>query len=248
MAKTMLVTGASRGIGAAVARLAAARGYQVAVNYHRSEGAANEVVAAIKEAGGTAVAIRADVARPDEVARLFAETEAALGTPDVLVNNAGIIGGVREIENVDEALLSDVFAANVFSAFYCASEAVKRMSTRHGGKGGVILNLSSAAARHGGLPQESHYAASKGAIDSFTVGLAKEVGKCGIRVNALRPGLITTEMHDAHGGVAKIAELAPSVPIGRAGTVEEIAEAVLWLASDGASYVHGAILDVSGGR
>jgi NAD(P)-dependent dehydrogenase (short-subunit alcohol dehydrogenase family) len=141
-----------------------------------------------------------------------------------------------------------VFAANVFSAFYCASEAVKRMSTRHGGNGGVIVNLSSAAARHGGIPLETHYAASKGAIDSFTVGLAKEVGKCGIRVNALRPGLITTEMHDAHGGVAKIAELAPSVPIGRAGTVEEIAEAVLWLASDGASYVHGAILDVSGGR
>ena len=248
MAGVMVVSGASRGIGAAVARLAAARGYAICVNYAQSREAAERLVGEIARGGGKAVAVRADVSRPEEAERLFAETDRALGRVSVLVNNAGIIGRQCRVEAIDQRLLEQLFATNVYGYFYCAREAVRRMSTKLGGPGGVIVNITSAAARHGGLPEEVHYAASKGAIDSFTVGLAKEVGREGVRVNAIRPGLILSDIHQAHGGNEWIQTLAPQVPIGRAGTPEEVAEAVLWLASDAASYTLGAIVDVTGGR
>jgi len=248
MRKVMIVTGASRGIGAAVARLAGARGYDVCVNYVNNRDAADAVVADIVRAGGRAVAIGADVSESEQAAELFHKVDEALGTVDVLVNNAGVIIRPCRIDAMDPQLLLRVFAVNTFGLFYCTREAVKRMSTRNGGRGGVILQMSSSAARHGGVPEETHYAASKGAIDSMTIGLAKEVGKEGIRVNAMRPGMIETEIHDVHGGEDLVRRVAPTVPLGRAGTADEVAEAVLWLVSDGASYVHGAILDVSGGR
>jgi len=248
MSKIMVVTGAGRGIGAAVARLAGARGYDVCVNYARSEAPAEALASEIRSKGQRAVALQADVSRDDEVKRLFAEVDRQLGRVDVLVNNAGIIGRQCRADEMAPELLRQVFAANTFSVFYCNREALRRMSTKHGGKGGAIVTISSVAARHGGLPSETPYAASKGALDSMTVGLAKEVGKEGVRVNAIRPGMIVTEIHAAHGGQATIDAVAPMVPIGRAGTPDEIAETVLWLASDAASYVHGAIIDVSGGR
>ena len=248
MAKVMLVTGASRGIGAATARMAASRGYAVCVNYLRNTEAADRLVAEIRAAGGEAIAIQADVSRDAEVMRLFAELDRQLGTLDVLVNNAGIINGQCRVDVMAAPRLEEIFAANVFSSFYCAREALKRMSTRHGGKGGAIVNVSSAVSRHGGLPEEVHYAATKGAADSFTIGLAKEVGREGVRVNAVRPGLIATEIHAAHGGKKTVDALAPTVPLGRVGTAEEVAEAILWLASDASSYLIGTIIDVSGGR
>lgn len=248
LSRVMIVTGAGRGIGAAIAELAGARGYAVCVNYAHSKEAAEQVAARIKAAGGKAVAIQADVSRDAEAKRLFAEVDAKLGRVDALVNNAGIIGRQCRVDEIDEALLQQVFAVNTFGYFYCTREALRRMSTKHGGKGGAIVNISSAAARHGGLPLESHYAASKGAVDSMTVGLAKEVGTEGVRVNAIRPGLIVTDIHQAHGGQATVAKVAPTVPIGREGYPKEIAEAALWLCSEGASYVHGAVIDVSGGR
>ena len=248
MAKVMLVTGASRGIGAAIAKLAGARGYAVCVNYNRSAAPAESLAEGIRAAGGKAVAVQADVGHDADVVRLFGEVDRQLGRIDVLVNNAGIINGQCRADEMTAARLAEIFAANTFSMFYCTREALKRMSTRHGGKGGVIVNMSSAAARHGGVPEETHYAASKGAIDSMTVGLAKEVGLEGVRVNAVRPGMIATAIHDAHGGQKTIDAIAPSIPLGRAGTADEVAETVLWLASDAASYLHGAIIDVSGGR
>jgi NAD(P)-dependent dehydrogenase (short-subunit alcohol dehydrogenase family) len=243
--KVMLVTGGSRGIGASIAKLAGERGYDVAVNYVRNAEAAGEVVAAIERAGGKAAAFRADAGSDDEVKRMFGEIDARLGTVGVLVNNAGILGAKR-VEDMDEATLTGIFRANVFSMYYCAREAVRRMSTKHGGKGGVIVNMSSVASRLGGLAGGSHYAATKGAIDTFSLALSKEVGAEGIRVNTIRPGLIETQMHDVHGGVNP--ELAKAVPLGRSGQAEEVARVVLWLASDEASYVHGAVIDVSGGR
>jgi NAD(P)-dependent dehydrogenase (short-subunit alcohol dehydrogenase family) len=174
--------------------------------------------------------------------------DATLGRVSVLVNNAGIIGGMCRVDAMAEARLQETFAINVFSYFYCAGAALRRMSTRHGGPGGAIVNISSAAARHGGLPEEAHYAASKGAIDSFTVGLAKEIGREGVRVNAVRPGLIVTDIHEAHGGDETIRVVGPTIPLGRVGQPMEVAETVLWLASDAASYLHGALIDVSGGR
>jgi NAD(P)-dependent dehydrogenase (short-subunit alcohol dehydrogenase family) len=248
MAKVMVVTGAGKGIGAAIAELAGQRGYAVCVNYAHSKDAAEQIVARIVAAGGEAIAVRADVSQPAEARRLFEETDARLGKVEALVNNAGIIGRQCRTDEIDAALLAEVFAVNTFSYFYCAREAIRRMSTKHGGNGGAIVNISSAAARHGGLPMESHYAASKGAIDSFTVGLAKEIGKEGVRVNAIRPGMIATDIHQAHGGEAAIRAVAPTVPIGREGFPMEVAEAALWLCSDASSYVHGAVLDVSGGR
>ncbi|MEH2557615.1 NAD(P)-dependent dehydrogenase (short-subunit alcohol dehydrogenase family) [Bradyrhizobium algeriense] len=248
MTGIMIVTGASRGIGAAIARKAAVSGYAVAVNYHRSAAAAEAVVADILTAGGRAVALCADISRSEEAARLFAEVDRELGAPDVLVNNAGMIGAPTPIEAASAAHLADVFAANVLSMFFCCREATLRMSCRRGGNGGTIINMSSVAARHGGLPNEAHYAASKGAIDSLTLALAKELGPQGIRVNAVRPGLIDTAIHDAHGGRAAIDALAPGVPLGRAGTAEEVADSVMWLVSSAAAYVHGALVDVSGGR
>jgi NAD(P)-dependent dehydrogenase (short-subunit alcohol dehydrogenase family) len=241
----MVVTGASRGIGAAVARLAAKSGYDVAVNFVRNREAAEGVARDVEAAGGRASIFQADVGDDAQVKRMFAGVDEKLGRLAVLVNNAGILGKQR-VEDMDEATLVETFRANVFSQYFCAREAVRRMSTRHGGKGGAIVNLSSVAARTGGLAGGSHYAATKGAIDSFSIGLAKEVGTEGIRVNAVRPGLIETDIHDVHGGMNP--ELAKTVPIGRSGTADEVARSVLWLASQEASYIHGAIIDVSGGR
>ena len=246
--KTMLVTGASRGIGAEIALLAGRSGYRVAVNYLRSEAAAQAVVAQIHQAGGQAVALQADVGRQDQVVAMFKQLDKAFGAPDVLVNNAGVLANFR-VDTADENNVVDVFRANVFSAFFCSREAIRRMSTAHGGKGGVIVNMSSVAARLGGMSGGSAYAASKGAIDSYNLALAKEVGLEGIRVNAIRPGLISTEIHALHGGIAKMEQMAKgAVPMGRAGSAREVAEVALWLASDAASYVHGSVVDVAGGR
>lgn len=246
--KVMLVTGASRGIGAEIALLAAERGWRVGVNYNSSEAAAAQVVARIREAGGDAAALQADVGRMDEVARLFAQMDSRFGRLDALVNNAGVLASFR-ITEVDAANVAGIYAANVFSAYYCASEAARRMSRSRGGAGGVIVNMSSVASRLGGLAGGTAYAGTKGAIDSFNLALAKELGPEGIRVNALRPGLIATEIHNVHGGVGQMEQLArTAVPLGRAGTAREVAEATLWLASDAASYVHGAVIDVAGGR
>lgn len=241
----MVVTGASRGIGAAVARLAGRSGYNVCVNYLRSEDAANQVLAGIRSDGGDGIAIQADVGSDEQVTALFEKVDLQLGRIDVLVNNAGILAR-RRVEDIVGAELTAIFRANVFSTFYCSREAVRRMSTQRGGKGGAIVNLSSVASRLGGLAGGSHYAATKGAIDTFTVALAKEVGKEGVRVNAVRPGLIETEIHAVHGGLDP--ELAKAVPLGRSGSAEEVARVILWLVSDAASYVHGAVVDVAGGR
>ncbi|MDB5947990.1 MAG: short-chain dehydrogenase/reductase [Ramlibacter sp.] len=248
MSKVMLVTGGSRGIGAEIALLAGRSGYKVGVNYLRSEAAAQAVVAQIRNAGGEAVALQADVGQQSEVVTMFKRLDEALGTLGVLVNNAGVLANFR-VDTADESNVLDVFRANVFSAFFCSREAIRRMSTAHGGKGGVIVNMSSVAARLGGLGGGGAYAASKAAIDTFNLALAKEVGAEGIRVNAIRPGLISTEMHDVHGGIAKMEQMAKTaVPLGRAGSPAEVAEVALWLASDAASYVHGSIVDVAGGR
>jgi NAD(P)-dependent dehydrogenase (short-subunit alcohol dehydrogenase family) len=248
MSKVMLVTGASRGIGAAIALLAARSGYRVGVNYLRSEAAANAVVAQIRAAGGEAIALQADVGQLDQVERMFARLDAEFGKLDVLVNNAGVLAMFR-VDSVDETNVADLFRANVFSAYFCSREAVRRMSTAHGGKGGVIINMSSVAARLGGLGGGAAYAASKGAIDSFNLALAREVGAEGIRVNAIRPGLISTEIHNVHGGIARMEQMAKTaVPLGRAGSAAEVAEVALWLASHAASYVHGTVVDVAGGR
>jgi len=244
----LIVTGASRGIGAAVARLAGARGYAVAVNYARDAVAANAVVAAIRAAGGRAVAIQADVAHEADVLRLFAAAEDALGPLIALVNNAGITGGIARVQDVTAEAITRALAVNVTGSMLCAREAVRRMSTRRGGAGGAIVNLSSLAARTGGSGEWVHYAATKGAINSFTLGLAREVGDEGIRVNAVAPGLIETELHAAAGVPDRPARMAPSVPMRRAGTPEEPAEAVLWLLSPAAAYVTGTIIEVGGGR
>jgi NAD(P)-dependent dehydrogenase (short-subunit alcohol dehydrogenase family) len=245
MAKVMVVTGGSRGIGAAIARLAGKIGYRVAVNYARNAEAAGEVVRAIRSGGGEALALHADVGDQDAVSAMFAEVDAKLGNVNVLVNNAGVLSN-RRVEDMDAETVTGIFRTNVFSMFYCSREAVRRMSTKHGGKGGAIVNMSSVASRLGGLAGGSHYAATKGAIDSFSLALAKEVGPEGIRVNTLRPGLIETEIQQVHGGIDPA--LARAVPLGRSGSAEEVARVALWLASDEASYVHGAVIDVSGGR
>ena len=248
--KVMLVTGASRGIGAEIALLAGQRGYRVGVNYLRSEAAAHAVVAKIRGAGGEAIALQADVGKLDEVTAMFARLDAAFGKLDVLVNNAGVLAHFR-VDAVDANNVADLFRANVFSAYFCSREAVRRMSTAYGGPGGVIINMSSVAARLGGMGGGAAYAASKGAIDSFNLALAREVGSEGIRVNAIRPGLIRTEIHEVvDGGMARMEQMArtAAVPLGRAGSAAEVAEVALWLASDAASYVHGSIVDVAGGR
>lgn len=245
----MLVTGAGRGIGAAIALRAAKEGYRAAVNYQNSKEAAEEVVRKIRSGGGEAVAIQGNVGNSEEVTRVFKELDEKLGTLDVLVNNAGILASYR-VDQLDEENLIKTFEANVFSAFYCCREAVRRMSTAHGGRGGNIINMSSVAARlAAAVAGGSVYAASKGAIDVFNLALAKEVGLEGIRVNGIRPGLIDTEIHAPRGGLEKMHELAKTgVPMGRTGLPEEVAEAVIWLASDAASYVHGSVIEVAGGR
>jgi NAD(P)-dependent dehydrogenase (short-subunit alcohol dehydrogenase family) len=244
----LIVTGAGRGIGAACARAAARAGWKVAVNYGRSRDAALAVVADIEREGGTAVAIGADVARQDEVRRLFEVTDRMLGPVSGLVANAGVGGTIAPVGEQTEATLAPLFATNVYGTMYCIGEAVRRMSTRQGGTGGAIVTISSAAARLGGLPGMVAYAASKGALDAMTVGLAKEVGRDGIRVNAIRPGIIDTDILEPMGGQVLIEQVSGAIPIGRAGQADEVAQAAVWLLSPAASYVHGAILDVSGGR
>lgn len=248
MSRVMLITGASRGIGAATARLAAAQGYALCLNYRQRREAAEALVDEIVAAGGQAIAIQADVADEPQVMRLFAELDQRFGRLDVLVNNAGMLEQQMRLEQMGAERLQRVFAANVFGSFFCAREAVKRMSTRHGGQGGAIINLSSVAARLGAPGEYIDYAAAKGAIDSLTLGLAKEVGAEGIRVNAVRPGVIDTDIHASGGEPARVMRVSQSVPMGRGGQAEEVAQAILWLASEQASYTSGALLDVSGGR
>ena len=245
---TVIITGASRGIGAATARLAAARGFSVAVNYATGAPEAEEVVRSIRQEGGRAAAIQADIAREADVLRLFGEAEQDLGPIRGLVNNAGVTGGFARVDAVTAEALEHLFAVNVTGAILCAREAVKRMSTRHGCKGGAIVNISSLAARTGSAGEWVHYAASKGALDTFTIGLAREVATEGIRVNAVAPGLVETGIHAANGEPGRLERLKRTIPMGRPGRPEEIAEAVVWLLSPASSYVTGSILEVGGGR
>jgi NAD(P)-dependent dehydrogenase (short-subunit alcohol dehydrogenase family) len=245
---TLIVTGASRGIGAAIATLASKRGFSVAVNFATGEAEADAIVQQIVSAGGHARAIQADVAREEDIVRLFQIAERELGPIKALVNNAAITGGFSRVDSVTAKALAQVMAVNVTGAILCGREAVRRMSTLHGGTGGAIVNISSRAARIGSAGEWVHYAASKGAIDSFTIGLAREVATEGIRVNAVAPGLIETGLHAANGAPDRLNRLAASIPMQRPGTTGEVAEAVLWLLSPAASYTTGAILEVGGGR
>lgn len=247
-AGVLLVTGASRGIGAATAMLAAARGYHVCINYRSSESAARALRERIVGTGAQAVAVQADVAVESDVVRLFDECTGQIGVPTALVNNAGVLETQMAVVDIDLDRLQRVFATNVFGTILCAREAVRRMSTALGGQGGTIVNVSSMASRLGAPNEYVDYAASKGAVDTFTVGLAKEVAGQGIRVNAVRPGLIDTGIHAAGGEPGRIGRLQGSVPMQRGGTAEEVGRAILWLLSDESSYTTGALIDVSGGR
>jgi NAD(P)-dependent dehydrogenase (short-subunit alcohol dehydrogenase family) len=244
----LLITGGGRGIGAAVAVLAAQRGYAVAVNYASNSLAADEVVRTIRAGGGTAIAVQADVGDEAQVLSMFEKVDARLGRLTALVNNAGVVDLQARVDEMSVARLERMFRINVIGSFVCAREAVRRMSTKHGGSGGAIVNVSSAASRLGSPGQYVDYAASKGAVDTFTVGLAKEVADEGIRVNAVRPGLIETDIHASGGMPERAAMLAPTVPMKRTGTPDEIAGAIVWLLSPEASYTTAALLDVTGGR
>ncbi|WP_426416010.1 SDR family oxidoreductase [Aestuariirhabdus sp. LZHN29] len=248
MSKRLLITGAGRGIGAATAQIAAEKGYRVMVNYRADRIAAESLVARIVDQGGEALCWQADIADEQAVCEMFAELDRCWGGVDALVNNAGILETQCRLEQIDGGRLQRVFATNVFGSFYCAREAVKRMSTRNGGGGGAIVNLSSIAASLGAPNEYLDYAAAKGAIDSFTRGLAKEVAEEGIRVNAVRPGVIDTQIHTAGGEPDRVTRVAQSVPLKRGGTAQEVAQAILWLLSDKASYCTGTLLDVAGGR
>ncbi|MCM0045467.1 MAG: SDR family oxidoreductase [Burkholderiaceae bacterium] len=244
----MLVTGGSRGIGAATARMAAARGWRVVLSYKGQAQAADEVVQQIRAAGGTAIAIQADVSVEADVLRLFRTVDEQFGALTVLVNNAGMLEQQMRLDQMDLDRWQRVFSANVFGSFLCAKQAVLRMSAKYGGSGGSIVNLSSAASRIGSPNEFIDYAAAKGAIDSMTVGLAKEVAAESIRVNAVRPGLIYTDIHASAGEPGRVDRAKAGVPMQRGGTPEEVAEAILWLASDQASYLTGTLIDVTGGR
>lgn len=246
--KIVLITGASRGIGAATALLAASQGYAVAVNYASNSLAADEVVRQIRAGGGRAIAVQADVAIEAQVLAMFEKVDAQLGRLSALVNNAGVVDQTARVDEMSLARLQRMFEINVFGAFMCAREAVRRMSTRYKGDGGAIVNVSSAAARLGSPGSYVDYAATKGAIDTFTMGLAKEVAAEGIRVNAVRPGIIETEIHASGGLPNRAADLAPQLPMQRAGTAQEVAESIIWLLSEKSSYTTGALLDIAGGR
>ena len=248
MDKVLLVTGASRGIGAATALLAARQGWSVAVNYAANALAADEVVRSIRATGGTAIAVQADVGDEAQVLRLFETIDARLGRLTGLVNNAGVVDVTARLDEMSVARWRRMFDINVIGSLLCAREAVRRMSTRRGGDGGAIVNVSSAAARMGAPGQYLDYAAAKGAIDSFTIGLAREVASEGIRVNAVRPGLIETDIHASGGLPDRVRDLQHLVPMQRGGTADEVAQAIVWLLSDAASYTTMSLLDVSGGR
>ncbi|MFM0209860.1 SDR family oxidoreductase [Paraburkholderia sediminicola] len=248
MTKTVLITGGSRGIGRATARLLGARGWSVGVNYAQNLAAAQETVAEVERAGGHAVPIAGDVASEADVIAMFDTLQQKFGRLDALVNNAGIVAPSSQLADMDLGRLKRMFDVNVLGAFLCAREAARRMSTTRGGAGGVIVNISSAAARLGSPNEYIDYASSKGAVDTMTIGLAKELGQEGVRVNAVRPGLIDTEIHASGGKPERAAQLGATTPLGRPGSADEVAESIVWLLSDAASYVTGALLDVTGGR
>lgn len=248
MSRVMLITGASRGIGAATARLAAYQGYALCLNFHQREDAVKQVLEQVRAAGVSAMTVKADVADESQILQMFDMIDREFGRLDVLVNNAGMLEQQMRLEQMDAARWTRVLGANVIGSFLCAREAIKRMSTQRGGQGGSIINLSSIAAQLGAPGEYIDYAAAKGAIDSMTVGLAREVAGEGIRVNAVRPGVIHTEIHASGGEPDRIERVKASVPMGRGGQAEEVAEAILWLASERASYTTGALLNVSGGR
>ena len=248
MSEVMIITGGSRGIGAATARLAAERGYDVCVNYHQDADSAAAVVADVEKAGRRAIAVAGDMGSERDVLNLFETSDAELGRPSVLVNNAGILFTQSRVEDLTVERLERIFAVNITGAFLCAREAVRRMSTSKGGDGGAIVNVSSAAARLGGPNEYVDYAASKGAMDTMTIGLSIEVATEGIRVNAVRPGLIYTDIHASGGEAGRVERLKGNVPMQRGGSAEEVARVILWLASDEASYTTGSLVECSGGR
>jgi NAD(P)-dependent dehydrogenase (short-subunit alcohol dehydrogenase family) len=248
MSRIVLVTGGSRGIGAATARLAAQRGFTVCLSFRADHKAAESVAQDIVGRGGEAHVMQADVSIESDVVRLFEQVDRACGTLDALVNNAGMLESQMRVDQMDEGRLTRVFGTNVTGSFLCCREAVRRMSTRHGGRGGAIVNLSSAAARLGAAGEYVDYAASKAAVDTLTIGLARETGAEGVRVNGVRPGLIETDIHASGGEPGRVRRLAATIPMKRGGTAEEVATSIVWLLSDEASYVNGAIIDVTGGR
>lgn len=247
-ARVAIVTGGSRGIGAATVRLLAAHGYDVCLSYRTDAAAADAIVAAVEHAGRRALAVRADVSREADVVALFACCDGELGVPWALVNNAGVVDLKARVDEMSAARLERMFAINTIGTILCAREAVRRMSTRHGGRGGVIVNVSSVAARIGSPGEYVDYAAAKAAVDAFTMGLAKEVALEGVRVNAVRPGIVATEIHASGGQPDRLERIAPLVPMQRPGQPDEIAHAIVSLLSDDAGYTTGALLDVSGGR
>ncbi|MDG1177750.1 MAG: SDR family oxidoreductase [SAR324 cluster bacterium] len=248
MDEVLIITGASRGIGAATARIAGRSGYVVCVNYLKNKAAAKQIVEEINADGGRALAVGADISREEEVVKLFCTVDDKLGKISALVNNAGILETQMRIEDMNAARLNRVFLTNVIGSFLCAREAVKRMSTKNGGKGGAIVNVSSAAARLGSAGEYVDYAASKGAVDTFTRGLAQEVAEEGIRVNAVRPGVIDTDIHSSGGEPGRVERVKACIPMKRGGSAEEVAKAIMWLLSSESSYTTGSLLEVSGGR
>ncbi|MCP5372497.1 MAG: SDR family oxidoreductase [Hyphomicrobiales bacterium] len=248
MAKTVLITGAARGIGAATARLAAARGYDVCFTYRGRDGAAAALAADIEARGRRALPLVSDAGSEDDIRALFARVDAEFGRLDAFVGNAGITGAFTRLDEIDPAMLRRVVDINVVGLILACKEAVRRMSSRHGGPGGAIVLVSSVAARLGSPGEYVHYAATKGAVDSLTVGLAREVAREGVRVNAVAPGLVNTDIHGDAGRPDRAADNAPNIPLGRPGEAEEIAESILWLLSDAAAYCTGSVLTVSGGR
>ena len=248
MSKAIIVTGAGRGIGAQTALLAATKGYAVCVNYMRDHASANQIVEQIKNNNGNAIAVQADVSKQSEVERLFTTVDDTLGTLSALVNNAAILDKQTRVEDIDEARLNKIFTTNITSCFLCAKEAIRRMSTKHQGRGGAIVNVSSVASRTGSPNEYVDYAASKGAIDTLTTGLSLEVADQGIRVNCVRPGFIYTDMHASGGEPDRVRRLEPVIPMRRGGQADEVANTILWLLSDEASYVTGSFIDLAGGK